>query len=64
MCVCDWGVPKYSKPLRWDPVDMFCGFIWCFFEMQIFPFSFASVHRLILEEVMGESVNNLAAFFI
>lgn len=24
------GAPKYSKPIKWDPVYTSCSFIWCF----------------------------------
>lgn len=54
------GAPKYSKPIKWDPVYTSCSFIWCFWNAD-FPLSFTSVHRLILKELMEESVNNLAA---
>lgn len=53
------GPPKYSKPIRWDPVYMSCSFIWCFWNAD-FPLSFTSVHRLILKALMEERENNLA----
>lgn len=54
------GPPKYSKPIRWDPVYTSCSFIWCFWNAD-FPLSFTSVDRLILKALMEERVNNLAA---
>ena len=54
------GGPKYSKPIRWDPVYASCSFICCFWNAD-FPLSFTSVHQLILKALMEGSVNNLAA---
>lgn len=64
MCVCvsvGGGVLNIQSLL--DGIQSTCLVVssGVFFEMQIFPFSFASVHQLIFEEVMGESVNNLTA---